>query len=260
MKKKIGRNDKCPCGSGNKYKKCCIDKERIALKEKEIQDKLQEFIKKDTLYRDAKEEENTDKETLDKLKGFIYKKVAYPTPEEIKHALEDPDHKLMDPQDIFKLETPEKIKQARKDHQDFFIEYSEKTTFDKTDFTFEEVCSDININSNDDGELYTNKGYVYRYPGKHGDISEWTFFKELVRQNTLRRSEEIGNFDKEMYRDIFSKKTRFYDFDKHQFRPIEEHQLFNELVDQDGKIPPLQSSLDHEEAVLRGEEERFSLG
>ena len=24
--KKIGRNDKCPCGSGSKYKKCCIGK------------------------------------------------------------------------------------------------------------------------------------------------------------------------------------------------------------------------------------------
>lgn len=22
----IGRNEKCPCGSGNKYKKCCINK------------------------------------------------------------------------------------------------------------------------------------------------------------------------------------------------------------------------------------------
>ena len=25
-KKKIGRNERCPCGSGKKYKKCCIDK------------------------------------------------------------------------------------------------------------------------------------------------------------------------------------------------------------------------------------------
>jgi len=25
MSKKIGRNDKCPCGSGKKYKKCCLD-------------------------------------------------------------------------------------------------------------------------------------------------------------------------------------------------------------------------------------------
>lgn len=23
---KIGRNDQCPCGSGNKYKRCCIGK------------------------------------------------------------------------------------------------------------------------------------------------------------------------------------------------------------------------------------------
>ena len=26
MSKKIGRNDKCPCGSGLKYKKCCMNK------------------------------------------------------------------------------------------------------------------------------------------------------------------------------------------------------------------------------------------
>jgi len=26
-KKKVGRNDPCPCGSGKKYKKCCVDKE-----------------------------------------------------------------------------------------------------------------------------------------------------------------------------------------------------------------------------------------
>jgi preprotein translocase subunit SecA len=24
-KKKLGRNDKCPCGSGKKYKKCCLN-------------------------------------------------------------------------------------------------------------------------------------------------------------------------------------------------------------------------------------------
>jgi len=28
---KIGRNDPCPCGSGQKYKKCCMDKEAAAL-------------------------------------------------------------------------------------------------------------------------------------------------------------------------------------------------------------------------------------
>lgn len=29
MSKKTGRNDPCPCGSGLKYKKCCLDKEMI---------------------------------------------------------------------------------------------------------------------------------------------------------------------------------------------------------------------------------------
>ena len=26
MKKKVGRNDPCPCGSGKKFKKCCENK------------------------------------------------------------------------------------------------------------------------------------------------------------------------------------------------------------------------------------------
>jgi len=25
--KKVGRNDPCPCGSGKKYKRCCLPKE-----------------------------------------------------------------------------------------------------------------------------------------------------------------------------------------------------------------------------------------
>lgn len=33
MGKKIGRNDPCPCGSGKKYKLCCINK----MSEEEIQ-------------------------------------------------------------------------------------------------------------------------------------------------------------------------------------------------------------------------------
>lgn len=28
MENKPGRNDPCPCGSGKKYKQCCINKER----------------------------------------------------------------------------------------------------------------------------------------------------------------------------------------------------------------------------------------
>jgi uncharacterized protein YecA (UPF0149 family) len=27
--RKVGRNDPCPCGSGKKYKKCCLGKDKI---------------------------------------------------------------------------------------------------------------------------------------------------------------------------------------------------------------------------------------
>lgn len=36
-KTKTGRNDPCPCGSGLKYKKCCLHKHRNAKHEKSIQ-------------------------------------------------------------------------------------------------------------------------------------------------------------------------------------------------------------------------------
>ena len=29
----VGRNDPCPCGSGKKYKKCCMEKDRTAKRE-----------------------------------------------------------------------------------------------------------------------------------------------------------------------------------------------------------------------------------
>lgn len=31
MSDKIGRNDKCPCGSGKKYKKCCMNKDKASV-------------------------------------------------------------------------------------------------------------------------------------------------------------------------------------------------------------------------------------
>ena len=34
--KKIGRNDKCPCGSGKKYKHCCLPREIKAQKAEKI--------------------------------------------------------------------------------------------------------------------------------------------------------------------------------------------------------------------------------
>jgi uncharacterized protein len=34
MKEKVGRNDPCPCGSGKKYKSCCLGKSSSGKKHK----------------------------------------------------------------------------------------------------------------------------------------------------------------------------------------------------------------------------------
>jgi preprotein translocase subunit SecA len=39
VKKKVGRNDPCPCGSGKKYKKCCMLKDMMKEKQQKQQEK-----------------------------------------------------------------------------------------------------------------------------------------------------------------------------------------------------------------------------
>ena len=41
--KKIGRNDPCPCGSGKKYKKCCLPKNEVLLQGAVFSDVNAEF-------------------------------------------------------------------------------------------------------------------------------------------------------------------------------------------------------------------------
>ncbi len=55
---KIGRNELCPCGSGKKYKKCCLDMDNIEISgsiykcfkcgEGDLSDEVVEIIKKVT--------------------------------------------------------------------------------------------------------------------------------------------------------------------------------------------------------------------
>ncbi|MFC1717470.1 SEC-C metal-binding domain-containing protein [Candidatus Poribacteria bacterium] len=40
---KIGRNAPCPCGSGKKYKKCCINKDKLAIEPAHLQDEDADF-------------------------------------------------------------------------------------------------------------------------------------------------------------------------------------------------------------------------
>src|SRR5438309_120357 len=53
----LGRNDPCHCGSGKKYKKCCMAKDEAA--ERTVLDEQWAKASKDQ----AKEEEQTDKKT-----------------------------------------------------------------------------------------------------------------------------------------------------------------------------------------------------
>src|ERR1035437_6552820 len=60
---KTGRNKPCPCGSGKKYKKCCIDKEQVS------QDLLDEKIVQERIYK----ENQPLFELNDELRCFINK-------------------------------------------------------------------------------------------------------------------------------------------------------------------------------------------
>jgi hypothetical protein len=44
----LGRNDVCPCGSGKKYKKCCIDKEKLNFEDSKTSIYLEDIKKLDT--------------------------------------------------------------------------------------------------------------------------------------------------------------------------------------------------------------------
>ena len=47
---KPGRNDPCPCGSGDKYKKCCLAKEEAVAREQLVKAQAP----RDTLRRDRR--------------------------------------------------------------------------------------------------------------------------------------------------------------------------------------------------------------
>jgi len=68
--KKIGRNDPCPCGSGKKYKKCCIDAQQSKTSVARIEDRydlLDMYPKNSALF-----EQMYDKDAID-IDMLVYK-------------------------------------------------------------------------------------------------------------------------------------------------------------------------------------------
>jgi len=61
---KVGRNDPCPCGSGKKYKKCCIDKPALETAKKSFPQHI------DSIWSYEKANEMTTEEIISKLHGM----------------------------------------------------------------------------------------------------------------------------------------------------------------------------------------------
>ncbi len=67
---KIGRNDKCPCGSGKKYKRCCVNKPQKAMKPMSSQQK--EKVTLSAAIEDVQALAVQKKQTIRELGVFLF--------------------------------------------------------------------------------------------------------------------------------------------------------------------------------------------
>ncbi|WP_010632161.1 SEC-C metal-binding domain-containing protein [Sporolactobacillus vineae] len=82
---KIGRNDLCPCGSGKKYKKCCMEKDKQLMAKQIVRNPLHRFL----TYEEVNER-STD-EIIQKLRefGIPFKQEAFLKDVEKFYSAED---------------------------------------------------------------------------------------------------------------------------------------------------------------------------
>lgn len=74
---KAGRNDPCPCGSGKKYKKCCLDKDGVKLSyQKYINDSLKNYPEKNS-NKDEVDFYSFYKEEYIKIDEYLYKALKH---------------------------------------------------------------------------------------------------------------------------------------------------------------------------------------
>lgn len=73
--KKIGRNDKCPCGSNKKYKVCCINKEPVPHIFRKGHDIESEHVQKTVDYLKEKYEDHQIIDVTKLLKSSTYKQI-----------------------------------------------------------------------------------------------------------------------------------------------------------------------------------------
>lgn len=75
---KVGRNDPCPCGSGKKYKKCCMEKDNIIQLNKILEERFYEQKEQlvGQLLQFLERKFRTNKKEMDQLKETYEKKLA----------------------------------------------------------------------------------------------------------------------------------------------------------------------------------------
>lgn len=118
--KKIGRNDKCPCGSGLKYKKCCLEKEIIPnavenIESREVEKKTIQAIESATKFIKVPDEEGNGfyrifwDDIIEKVNPVEYYK---------KFELQK---RVISYRDILEMENPDLVKKLS---DDFFIRFA----------------------------------------------------------------------------------------------------------------------------------------
>ena len=179
MKYKIGRNDPCPCGSGLKYKKCCLNRMETE------RNPIQEFI--DALPQ-ARKEANSIKYCLhpqqEYCDGPIVKAHAIQNNRILTKLAVNGLVQTMDGvSNIFFQDTQSK---GRKIATTFsgFCKYHDKTTFqDIEDCEFH--------GSNKQVFLFTYRTFAWHYYKKIQQIAREAYFAEKLRSNSSEQKEFI---------------------------------------------------------------------
>lgn len=179
--KKVGRNDPCPCGSGRKYKKCCLD--RVATESNPIQ----AFV--DAL-PDAKKEANNIKICLhpqhENCNGHIVRAHAIQNNRILTRLAVNGLVQTMDGiSNIFFQDAQSK---GRKIATTFsgFCEYHDKTTFqDIEDCEFSKANKQI--------FLFTYRTFAWHYHKKLQQVARETYLDNKFFINSIERKEFMKN-------------------------------------------------------------------
>lgn len=148
---KLRRNDKCLCGSGKKFKKCCEGDES-------------------NMYK---------KQALSELRIITFKKVSFPTQEEFDNLkpYEGDTHGEV----VIKGRSDEEIVRNIIAERILRQEASERKIEGPTDFSFDDIRKESDISFCDDGIIETTNGYAYVFDFDSDKVCVWNILNDIKR-------------------------------------------------------------------------------